>query len=237
MFTSTKASTFDSVSFVIYGQSGIGKTSLVKTIPENSLKEKRVLIINAESGLLPLRELDLPVFDLAHNEGKEIPRGQRIQRLAVICQYLKEHSKDYDFIILDSVTEIGQCLVEALKGKYPDKKDGFLMWGEYSDKMMAILKSFRDLKINTILLFLENIDKDENGSRYHGVDLQGKIATKLIAYYDEVFCMIKVDQDNGQTERRLITGAYQNFIAKDRSGKLDTLEPANINLILNKIKG
>ena len=46
------------ITILVYGQSGVGKTTLIKTLPG------KVLILSAEAGLLSLRDTDIEYVDI-----------------------------------------------------------------------------------------------------------------------------------------------------------------------------
>ena len=54
-FTSSKDATLHGLKVLTYGDSGVGKTYLIKTLPDH----ERILIISAESGLLTIADVDI----------------------------------------------------------------------------------------------------------------------------------------------------------------------------------
>ena len=78
---------------------------------------------------------------------------------------------------------------------------------------------------------LAEVDKDIDNKRFLNISLIGNFASKISAYFDEVF-YLGMDKDN---ERILITQPSDGVIAKDRSGKLNKSEKADLNLIKEKI--
>jgi len=59
----------------------------------------------------------------------------------------------------------------------------------------------------------------------------GSISDKLAGFVDE-FLYLRV---NDKEERELICSSTGSIIAKDRSGRLDKIEPANLGKIFRKI--
>jgi phage nucleotide-binding protein len=214
---------------LIYGASGAGKTSLAKTIKE------KCLIISAESGLLSLSDYDIDVVDIA--DGDPLDRWAKVLEIFHFLKR-KETAKTYDWIFIDSLTEIAQILVARLKKKYPEKKDSLPMWGEYNDSIRGLIKSFRDLKgYHVVMTALQSLDKDEFGARFYGVDINGKVSNQVDSFFDEVFHLKVFEDDEGNTKRALITQRTGDSVGKDRSGKLNPMEPCDLNHIKTKIVG
>jgi phage nucleotide-binding protein len=220
--------------FLIYGNPGAGKTSLALTI------EEPTLVISAEGGLLPLRGKKIDYIDISSEDGIVLGRDARIKKLSeafLFCQ-TDEAREKYKWLFLDSLTEIGQNVVEKLQKEFPERKDALVLWGEYSKEMRSLVKAFRDLPgYNVVFTALTKIEKDENGRRFNAIDLNGKIAEQLPAYFDEVFFYHTYEDDSGETKRVLVTKANDKAVAKDRSGKLDKFEQPNLATIASKIKG
>ena len=238
----------EELKIIVYGPSGSGKTSLAKTC-------KNSLVISCEAGLLPLRNSEVDYINIMEDDnGQQLPRtaehikddgslihySPRLAQLRDALDYLKtdDAKKKYDWVFLDSLTEIGQILSESLKKNYPEAKMALPMWGEYAEKMRSLVKEFRDLSgFNVVLIALSSVEKDENSRRYQGIDVQGKISTQMPALFDEVFYYHTYTEEGGGLKRVLITQPNEKVLAKDRSGSLDEFEEPNLSLIADKIRG
>lgn len=204
------------ISALIFGKSGSGKTTLAST-----LKEK-TLIISAESGLLSLHDFDIDYVTI-----------DSMVKLGEILNDL-EKGTDYVNVYVDSITEIGQILVAELQKKYPDRKDSFPLWGDYNLYIRKIVKRFRDLApYNVFITALDKVETDELNNRFIIPDLNGKVASQLVQFFDEVFYVV-VDKEGGRT---LLTGGHDKIIVKDRSNKLERFEEMNLQTIKDKICG
>jgi hypothetical protein len=227
---STNGQGHDKIKMLIYGEPGNGKTSLAATLKE------RVLIVSAEAGLLCLAGHSIDTIDISVDDnGTLVPEEKRIGRLGEVYAYLitQECRDKYDWIFIDSLTEISQNLVKLLNTEFPDRKDSLVLYGENAKRMRSLIKSFRDLPYyNVIFTALSSVEKDENNQRFLGVDMVGKLSSSIPAFFDEVFYLHK-----GAEERSLITCGSEKLVVKDRSGKLNKQEPANLQVIINKIRG
>ena len=219
---------------LINGLSGAGKTSQVKTIKSAGFKP---LVISFESGLLSIANSDIDFIDgTKDDDEKLIPKELRLSRLTEIYHFIMsdEAKKKYDTIFIDSLTEICQCMFDALKKEYPERKDNLVLYGELGQKMRDLIKAFRDIPhYHVVFTCLSKIEKDESGKRYVGYDLIGSIADKLPQFYDESFYL----RVNGEGQREFICRATDSIIAKDRSSKLNPIETADLGAIFNKIIG
>lgn len=217
---------------VINGLSGAGKTTLVKTLKHAGYK---VLIISFESGLLSIAGSGIDYIDGTKDDsGVVIAKEARINRLMDVYKFIltKEAQAKYDTIYIDSLTEISQCMFDALRKEYPERKDNLVLYGELGQKMREMIKAFRDIPhYHVVFTCLGKVEKDEVGKRFMGFDLIGSIADKLPQFFDLVF-YLRAKED---TTRELICTATDSIIAKDRSSKLAHSEPADLGLIFDKI--
>lgn len=214
---------------LVIGPAGIGKTSLIRTIPDGD----KVCVVSAEAGLLCVRDL----VKNGRIEGYEVGSFQDMAEVYTFLSTNNEAKARYQWVFVDSLTEIASRAVEAMKAKYPDRKDSFPMWGEYGDKMTALIKGFRDLSsYNVVFTCLDSIEKDDLNRRFVGPQISGgALKERLPSYFDEVFYMTTLKDPNGQEGRFFVTQPYDRFPGKDRSGKLALVENPNLSTIKSKI--
>jgi hypothetical protein len=222
--------------FLVYSAPGSGKTSLIRTLLP--VAKKRILVLSAEAGLLSIRGSDVDVIDISRNEaGQEIARNRRFEFLEsrVLPWLTKDEARErYDWIVLDSLTEVGQLLQDELSEKY-DAKQSLPMWGEFGKRARSLVKGFRDCAYNVYVTALSQVEKDENGSRFINVSLQGKVGDLIAAYFDEVFYLDLIKQPDGAERRTLVTSIHPRFVAKDRSGRLAPYEAPDLGAVVTKI--
>lgn len=208
------------VKVLVYGRPGAGKTRLCATAPNS-------IILSAESGLLSLSDEDIPVQTITS-----------IDDLTEVYAWLldSEEAKGYKTICLDSVSEIAEQVLATEKNAV---KDGRKAYGEMQDRMARVLRAFRDLPGRNVY-FSAKMEKlqNEDGMILYQPSLPGKTLSQGIGYFfDEVFALIKVKDEDGNLIRCLQTSSDTAYEAKDRSGKLNFYEEPDLGKIFQKIGG
>lgn len=215
---STSSVNSTKVKILVTGFSGSGKTSSIKM-----LKAYRPLVYSVEGGLLPLSESDIDYIDgTRSDDGRLIPKEKRAERLKEFFNFLNtdECKVKYDTIVLDSITEVSQCLYDGLKAQFPDRKDSLVLFGELGQRSKDVIKAFRDLNYHVVFTCLAKVGKDEFGKRFIELDMVGSISDKIPQFFD-IVTYIKVTPEG---KREFICQQTEQINAKDRSGKLDKVE-------------
>ena len=204
------------VKVCVYGESGVGKTVLGSTAP-------RPLIISAERGLLSLAHLDIPVI--------EVDSFQAIQEAYRYCK----DNKDYDTIVLDSLSEVGETLLTKLK---ESEKDPRKAYGIMADQLYALTRQFRDIDNHVLFIAKQELNKDElTGKITYRPSAPGQSFTASIPYlFDIVLCM-RIGKVDKELVRYLQTQPDLQYQAKDRSGRLAKSEEPDLTKLFNKILG
>lgn len=229
--------TMNRTTILVYGKSKVGKTSLVKTLPAD-----KTLVVDLESGLLPLKGLDLNVFNCQVNkDGDPLERISRFKKFKTLLSLLQTEEKmsRFEWVVIDSVTELAQLLFEALQHSLPKKEQSFTLWALYADHLANLIKNIRDNpKFNFLLLAWEKEERDDIGRPSYGPDFGGgKVSNRVPHWVDEVLRFV-VGKDSESNEKRvLVTKSGSDFIAGDRSGRLDPIEEPHLENIKNKILG
>lgn len=231
------------IACLVIGKYGLGKTSLIRTIfgqeyNGNGWKnvtesEDRVCVLSAESGLLAVRDL----VTAGVVEGYEIGSLQDFKEAYELLKNNAEMKKRYQWIFIDSLTEIAARCEEVMHERYPDPSKSFRMWGDYTKTMEKTIKGFRDMhEYNVVFVALETEDKDEINRRIFQPAIAGKgLKEKLPSYFDEVFYLRSIQEENNTDRRVFYTQPINEYPAKDRSGKLEPIEEPNLMKIKNKI--
>lgn len=210
---------------LVYGGAGVGKTTLIASL------RGKVLILSAEAGLLSLAgaELDADVVEVTS-----------IEALRAVYTELRAGDHGYDWVVLDSVSEIAEVVLSSEKAKTKDPRQAY---GALSDEMVKIMRAFRDLQCGVYFSAKLASTKDETtGKVSHSIGMPGaKLGEALPYLFDEVFRLVVVDEDDGNggkiASRYLLTATDGKSVAKDRSGKLEAYEPADLGAVVAKIIG
>lgn len=205
---------------LIYAQPGYGKTTLASTLGDGTL------IVSCENGLLSLKDYDCDYIELDPH--------RRLDHLREIINFLLTTETKYKTLFIDGLQEISEVFMEEAQKKFPDPAQSFPKFGFYNQQFKKFLKKLRDLKLNIFLSALVKEKKEDVGSVFLP-DITGKLSNEIAAMCDIVLTIVIDKKENGGVERKLLTAPMNNFICKDRSGKLETFEPPHLGNIINKI--
>lgn len=217
---STKDIRGNGVKCLVYGKSGVGKTTLMGTAP-------KPIIISCESGLLALKDFDRPYIEV-----------NSIDKVYEAYEYIMSpKGRQFETICLDSMSEIAEVSLSEYK---VGKKDPRNSYGEMADEMAKLIRKFRDIRGKNVVFSAKRtrmVDPDTGLTQYIP-SVPGKVLPEGLAYFfDEVFYMLIVEDDEGNEQRALATRVCMEHDAKDRSGMLNEYERPNLETIFSKITG
>jgi len=216
----TKEATAQAVKLLVYGQAGAGKTSLIPTLP-------KPVILSAEGGLLSIADTNLPFIEITS-----------MQELKEAYQWLTGSAEAAEFqsVALDSISEIAEVVLNQEK---KINKDPRAAYGAMQEQMADIIRGFRDLPGKHVYMSAKlEKTQDEMGRVLYAPSMPGnKTGQSLPYFFDEVLAL-RVEKDSeGNTRRALMTDGDGLWLAKDRSGKLEVWEDADLGEIIKKIGG
>lgn len=199
-----------------YGQAGCGKTTLSKTLP-------KPIVLSAEGGLLSLKDDNIPYIEI-----------NSMDDLHEAYEWVSK-SKDYESVVLDSISEIAEVVLSHEK---KNNKDGRAAYGEMDTQLSEIIRAFRDLEMHVLMTAKLEKQQDEMGRMLYFPSLPGnKTAQKLPYFFDEVLALRVEKDEDGKTQRALMCDSDGLWLAKDRSGKLDGWESPDLGEIIAKVGG
>lgn len=220
--TTREAAQLNGIKCLVYGKPGMGKTSLCATAPNP-------LIISNESGLLSLKDYDIPVVQVS-----------TFEQLDEVHSWLLNGGEDtlqYETICLDSISEIAEVVLNSAKKNVKDPRQAY---GVLNETMADLIRQFRDLPGRNVYFTAKQIlnEDQHTGVVTYGPSMPGKTLTQQLSYYfDEVFKLTIGKTPEGEEYRYLQTKPDIQNEAKDRSGALDPIEYPDLTNIFNKIRG
>lgn len=212
------------VKVCIYGPSGIGKTSLARTLPK-----EEVLILNMERGLLALA-----------GKGIDYVNVESTTDLAEAYQQLTENPGwmgKYKTIFIDSLSDLAETVFAEECVKFADKRQAY---GSMASLMLCFIKQFRALDYNVVFITKLDTVKDEiSGGVMFGPMFPGQQIPKQMPYMvDAMLAMRPTIMDaDGKVQRYIQTGPDFQWSAKDRAGKLNQQEAPDLQAIFDKLQG
>jgi len=214
------------IAFVIYGDPGVGKTTMACTLPE-----KETLIINTEAGLGPTLGSNHIIFNLNDN----------LEQLEALYQVLRTKKEVFKYVVIDNISEMEQWMINSLtKGRQKD----FVELKEYGDsayKMREYIRLFRDLIYDGITVVFNAwelpIELQITGGEVQTrafPKLGKKLAIELCGLVD---CVGHLEVYPKTGQRFVRFEAMRGVQAKSQFKGLDKCEPADFKVILEKLYG
>lgn len=209
------------LNFLIYGDSGAGKTTLAGSADEVP-SMRPVLFIDVEGGTESLRNTYPSV---------EVLRVTTWREMQEVYNVLHSGRHEYSTVVLDSLTEIQKfnmynVMADLIQDKPHMDPDipGMREWGKNIEQLRRFVRGFRDLKMNTIFTALVRTDKDpKTGTMSMKPSMSGKVADEVAAFLDIVlYYYVKQvgPSDSAEFKRLLLCQKTEQQVAKDRSGRL-----------------
>lgn len=244
---------------VICGQSGVGKTSLART-----LDASKTLFMDLEAGDAAIGGVEIDVIrprtwqecrDFAVFLGGPNPSlgDDAIYSQAHyehVCQIYGDPAQvlaKYDTIFVDSITVAGRLCFQHCQNQ-PEcrsdrtgKLDTRAAYGMQGREMMSWLSHLQHIRDKNVI-FVGILDQktDEYGRETFELQIEGsKTGRELPGIVDEVITMAIMPDENGNPYRAFVCQTLNQwgYPAKDRSGTLDILEEPHLGKLLAKMNG
>ena len=242
---------------VILGKSGIGKTSLLLTLPTET-----TLFMDMEAGDLAVEGWrgdtirprtwnecrDFAVFIGGPNPSLRNDQAFSQAHYQSVCQMFGDPSilDKYDTLFIDSITVAGRLCFQWCKGQpqafseksgKPDSRGAYGLQGQEMIAWITHLQHTRDKNIWFVGVLDEKTD-DFNRT-FFAPQIEGaKTGLELPGIVDQVITMTDIKPDEGTPYRAFVCHTLNpwGFPAKDRSGRLDTIESPHLGQLMEKIK-
>lgn len=223
------------VKMLVYGGAGTGKTRSVLTAP-------RPILLAVEQGLLSLQNENVPVFDIHYNISPNMNPAEKLnKKLTNIVEFFdwlerSAEAKNFDTVYTDSLSEISTLVLES---ELPKAKDPRMAYGEMADKVLKWVRLLHQLPNKHIVLICKQEMINSNNINYAQPSFEGqKLYREVTHLFDEVFRFQPKrfkTQQGFQEFMVCSTKNMQDYLARDKSGKLLEDEPQDISAIINKI--
>lgn len=227
----------NSLSLVVHGESGVGKSWLGDTAP------KPALVLDAEGGSRFTQSRK--TFWDGRSEPPQpdgtwdtcIVTTRSFPQVAQVYQWLASGRHGFRSVVLDSLTEIQKrCLDDVAGVEQPTTQD----WGALLRRMEMLVRQFRDLTMHptrpleaVVLICMTS----EKGARFRP-HVQGQLGITLPYFVDVVGYLFVQPDETGQLQRRLLVQPAGQFDAKDRTNRLgQVVEDPNVEQMIAQIYG
>ena len=242
---------------LIVGPSGVGKTSLLRTLSAQMLAT--TLLVDIECGDLAVR--DLPVASVRPRKWEDCrdlacALGGFNPALPATAAYSEAHFNEvmknselarlasYTILFVDSLTQAARlCFTwaeqqpEAITDR--GRKDLRAIYGVHARSMLAWLNQLRHARGRNVIFVavLEKHVDDLNIATWQPQIEGGKTGRELPAIVDEIVTMASIDFGDRKPVRAFVcTNPNEwGYPAKDRSGRLNQLEPPSLGALIEKL--
>jgi ABC-type transport system involved in cytochrome bd biosynthesis, fused ATPase and permease components len=242
---------------LIVGRAGIGKTSLLRTLPPEMLAS--TLFVDIEAGDIAVA--DLPVASVRPRRWEECrdmacALGGFNSALPATAAYSEAHFNEvmqnpelahlasYQTLFVDSLTAAAR-LCFAWAEQQPEavndrgRRDLRAVYGAHARNMLSWLNQLqhaRGRNVCFVAVLEKNVD-DFNIATWQPQIEGGKTGRELPAIVDEIITMTWIDFGDRKLVRAFVCTDPNvwGYPAKDRSGRLEQLEPPNLGALIEKL--
>ena len=210
------------INILVYSMPGMGKTTMASTVKDKD----SVLILSVESGLLSLVDMEMDYLIISSFDD--------LRDVFTALQMREDKFEKYEWIVLDSVTEIAEVCLREAQDKH---KHGLEAYQELKTSIFGLLRNFRDLDRHVYMSAKEET-KEINDVDMHFPMMPGNALRQGVAYdYDFVAHLREVrGEDKKMTRVLWFAKSIAHPHLKERApGRIGESEEPNLHKLLNKI--
>jgi len=218
------------ISFIIYADPGVGKTTLASTLPEGE-----TLIITCEAGLGPLLGTKHVIFNVL----AAITDYNIEEVIRDLYKTLRTTDHPFKYVVLDNLSEMEQQLILCLTKSRGKTTPEIREYGDASYKMKEWVHLFRDLVFNNIHVVFNAWEFPFEMRNNQGVIISKtypligkKIAPQACGIVDVVG---HLEANEKTQQRRILFAPSEQYLTKTQFKGLGDAEPADLARILDKL--
>ena len=215
------------VKLMVYGETGVGKTELIRTAPDP-------VMISVEQKENCLRKHNIPTYRVSTFEEAE----------EVVDRLLGDDGKQFKTICLDSSSEIAEMLLDEIdvphtEGKNEGKpKNTMQVYGELGRRGLRFFKRFREFQDKHLYMIAKMSKKNDefSGLPRWAPSMPGNMLANGLPYIlDYVFPMHKAETEDGFKYRYLQTESDVKCLVNGDKTLFDPVEEPDLTKLFNKI--
>ena len=218
------------VKTLLYAHHGFGKTWQCRNFQERYGKG---FVISGEAGLKSIGDIDIDYLPFISWNGPvdEDNNVYSFRSIVKLMQTAEFKAMGYKWICIDSLTELGERLMEFLEKEHEGNKNTFALWADYGRLMTGSLKWVRDLPYHVYITCLAKEEKDANDVTQYWPMVAGQaVGKKIPALFDHVLCGVRStdvdDTGKPKVKRYIVTDEVHGWHGKTRDPRhrLDPFE-------------
>jgi hypothetical protein len=229
-----------SVSFLIYGASKSGKSTLSVTSPAPRL----YMDVEAASRFLPIKRIDWNPAKSAPPEADGswdtcVVPTRSWDTVQKAYQWLASGKHPFNSFIIDSISELQQRYIEGISGR---SQLQLQQWGDAFREVAGLIRDIRDLTVHPTkpleCVVLTSMAKNRDGM--WGPFVQGQLQDVMPYFLDLTgYLYVEMEQEGDELveKRRLLTRRTSQFEAGQRlGGKIPpVVDDPNLEALIEKV--
>jgi ABC-type dipeptide/oligopeptide/nickel transport system ATPase component len=218
----------------IYGESGTGKTTQLAAIWQLVPDDKKFLIITAEHGLRSLRHACPEMLDA---ENIVVAECHSVSEVKEAVAFAQDPANAVAWCAVDSVSNVAE---RELRARLETAGDPRQAYGAVQVGTLGILWQLVDCAgLGVLFIFQESRKEVNEGTakrpemvNHYSMTVPSDALKQSVPYTFDAVLRLELKADG---TRQIRTSKTSTIMAKDRTGKLNPMEAADLGAIVEKI--